>query len=542
MGRVLNVQDNLVSLPGKTFGTLGAVFAFVLSQLDLLVQRVAAIVGLTRFGSTKYTNDGVRVFNRVIIATWALLLCGFMSMMHYESIVQEAEVPILGSIEQDISLIYPPIGTKFYPQVAYYNIPPRYRPRTPLLIPFTRNNTLMKQTILSYVSSGWPRADIIIVDNSGTMDANPRRLLSRGNPFYLDYDIYRRRYGISIIQTPTLLNFAQLQNFMLRLAISRDWPYFFWSHMDVAVLGAEEVQPYKSFYHRVLDVLDASGMDQWEIKARRAQLDGVPSHDRKEIFSGWFDRVQRKEPELQTKKKRSLSKRELREKPRWGIKLFAYDYLTLVNVDAWRDVGPWDPFIPYYATDCDAYERLKMAGYQVEEVQVGHVFDIADAIKDPEQRFFPPPNQQDRNRWGIGPSGEEPLGGRLNSWRYKWLKSELSEMVDRKTNNPDGRNYWQSGGDDERKPGKDGRPKRKNMEAWTYDPKGFQAAWWNAADAGRSTYIKKWGTMDCDLRGAGKTLDDIWLLEYAEEGSEAYKLRDEQQQHWLAKLEEHPIR
>jgi hypothetical protein len=48
--------------------------------------------------------------------------------------------------------------------------------------------------------------------------------------------------------------------------------------------------------------------------------------------------------------------------------------------------------------------------------------------------------------------------------------------------------------------------------------------------------------MDCDLRGAGKTLDDTWLLEYAEEGSEAYKLRDEQQQHWLAKLEEHPIR
>jgi hypothetical protein len=400
----------------------------------------------------------------------------------------------------------------------------------------------MKQAVLSYISAGWPRADIVIIDNSGTMDANNNRLLSRANPFYLDYDIYRRRYGITLIQTPTLLNFAQLQNFMLRVAISRDWPYFFWSHMDVAVLGAEEVTPYKSFYHRVLDVLDASGMDQWDIKARKVLSQGLPSFDRKEIFSGWFDRVMRKDPDLQTKKKRSLSKRELRQKPRWGIKLFAYDYLTLVNVDAWREVGQWDTFIPYYATDCDAYERMKLAGYKVEEVQVGHVFDIADALKDPEERFFPSPNQRSRNKWGIGPAGEEPFGGRLNSWRYKWLKSELTEMVERKEKNPDGRNYWQAGAKDERKPGKNGKPKRKKPEPWTYDPKGFQAAWWGAADAGRSMYIKKWGTMDCDLRGAGKTLDDIWMLEYAEEGSEARKVREKEQENSLSKLNEKFIR
>ena len=326
---------------------------------------------------------------------------------------------------------------------------------------------------------------------------------------------------------------------MLRTATARDWPYFFWSHMDVAVLSAEEVSPYKSFYHRVLDVLDASGMDQWAIKARKVQREGMPSYDRKEIFAGWFDRVLRTDPTLQTKKKR---KREIKESVRWGIKLFAYDYLTLVNVAAWRDVGAWDPFIPYYATDCDAYERLKMGGYQVEEVQVGHVFDIADVIADPEERFFPAANQRGRNKWGIGPAGQEPEGGRLNSWRYKWLKSELTELMERKSSNPDGRNSWQSGAEDERKAVKDGKPKRKKMEAWTYDPKGFQAAWWETADAGRSTYIKKWGTMDCDLRGAGKTLDDIWMLEYVEEESEAYKVRDKAHEHWLAKLHEKPIR
>jgi hypothetical protein len=537
------VQDSLVSLPGKTLITVGSVFAFTLSQLDHVIQRTGTSIGLTRFASIRYPPDGVRVFNRVILATWLLFMASFMGLMHYESVALDAEVPILGSQEQDISLIFPPIGSKFYPKLASYNVPPRYRPRTPLFIPFTRNNTIMQQAVLSYISAGWPRSDIMIVDNSGTLDSNNKRMLTRGNPFYLDYDIYRRRYGITVIQTPTLLNFAQLQNFMLRVAMARDWPYYFWSHMDVAVLSAEEVTPYKSFYHRVIDVLDASGMDQWEIKSRKALSEGLPSFDRKEIFSGWFDRVQRKDPELQTKKKRSLSKRELREKPRWGIKLFAYDYLTLVNVEAWRTVGQWDTFIPYYATDCDFYERMKLAGYKAEEVQVGHVFDVADAIKDPEERFFPSPNQRGRNKWGIGPSGEEPLGGRLNSWRYKWLKSELTEMVERKANNPDGRNSWQSGGEDERKPaGNNGKPKRKKPEPWTYDPKGFQAAWWTAADAGRATYIKKWGTMDCDLRGAGKTLDDIWLLEYADQGSEAYKVREKAQEHWMAKLDERLIR
>jgi len=133
----------------------------------------------------------------------------------------------------------------------------------------------------------------------------------------------------------------------------------------------------------------------------------------------------------------------------------------------------------------------------------------------------------------VGDSGGVPAQAR----------TKLQELVERKTLNPDGRNSWQSGAKDDRgPPAKDGKPKRNQLEPWTYDPRGFQAAWWEAADAGRVMYIKKWGTMDCDLKGAGKTLDDMWMLEYVEEGTEPYEVRDKANKHYLEKLAERPIR
>jgi hypothetical protein len=31
---------------------------------------------------------------------------------------------------------------------------------------------MLQQTVLSYIAGGWPQGDSIIVDNSGTLDAN----------------------------------------------------------------------------------------------------------------------------------------------------------------------------------------------------------------------------------------------------------------------------------------------------------------------------------------------------------------------------------
>ncbi|KAF2670911.1 hypothetical protein BT63DRAFT_203835 [Microthyrium microscopicum] len=528
---------------------LVALAAHGVVRIDALTQRIATTTRIAKLTPPQYaSSEGVKMFNRLVVAFLTIFAIFFTLGYEYHKIVEDVEIPILGNGEAGAFGYYPPIGDQFLPAVPSYNIWPRYRPRTPLLIPFTRNNTMIRQAILSYVAGGWPRADILIVDNSGVMDSNSRGRLTKGNPFTLDYDLFRRRYGVSIIQTPTLLNFAQMQNFMLRIAIERDWPYYFWSHMDVAVLGGEEYEPYKSFYHRILDVLDASHIDQWAIAAPKrglvmgGKLGSVsPSNDRKAIFAGRFDRRQPPDAAYQAKTK---SKREIRlhRTPKWGVKFFQYDYLSLVNVQAWVETGQWDPFIPYYNTDCDFYQRMAFAGYPIVEANAGHVFDIADVVQDPEERFFPATNQRKRNKWSMSTEGSEPEGGKINSGRYKWLKAELEEMMEKKLKNEEGRNTWQTGGIDERKEGKNGKPIRGRVEQWTYEAKGFQAAWWQLADAGRVMYIKKWGTMDCDLKGANKTMDDMWLLQYAKEGSEVYNVRLKQEEHHIAKLAEQPIR
>jgi hypothetical protein len=523
-----------------------AIVANIIIYADLVTQRIASTLSISRFAPSQFaTPDGVRNFNRIVVATFTMFIIFCTIGYEYEKVVEHVEVPILGAGESPVFGYYPPIGNNFLPKVAPYNVAPKYRPRTPLLIPFTRNHTMMRQTVLSYIAGGWPRSDILIVDNSGTMDANPKGQLTPANPFYLDYELFRRRYGVSLITTPTLLNFAQLQNFMLRVAVGRDWPYYFWSHMDVAVLGGEEFKPYKSFYHRILDVLDASNVDQWVTTEPKKGLimggdvgSAAPSADRKGIFTGEFDRSAHPEAKYQAKAKRGLLK------PRWGVKFFSYDYLSLVNVEAWRATGQWDVYIPYYNTDCDFYQRMAFAGYRVEEAQAGHIFDVAEAIEDPEERFFPGPSHRSRTRWGMSSEGEEPEDGKINSGRYKWLKAELEEMVQRKTTNKGGRNTWQTGGMEDRKPSrsKDGKPRRQPQEPWTYDPRGFQAAWWAMADAGRVMYVKKWATLDCDLRGAKKSLDDLWLQEYVQEGTEVYNVRAKQEEHYMSKLSERPIR
>lgn len=115
-----------------------------------------------------------------------------------------------------------------------------------------------------------------------------------------------------------------------------NWPVFFWSHMDILVLSDEIATTYKSFYENVLGVLSEyeNNMDAWALK--------------------WF----------------------------------AYDHLTMVNVEVWRKIGQWDVFIPCYTADCDACSRMVMNGYNRTEAiaEVGMIFDVASALECPESR------------------------------------------------------------------------------------------------------------------------------------------------------------
>ncbi|KAL7935449.1 hypothetical protein V8C35DRAFT_333938 [Trichoderma chlorosporum] len=356
--------------------------------------------------------------------------------------------PVLGQSFFDFGMYFPAQGNNFFPLVASYNEPPRHRPKTPLFIAFTRNHNMMRQAVLGYIASGWPREDIIIIDNSGTADANNLKLLSPDNPFFLDYDLFRYRYGVSILQTSVLLNFAQLQNFMMRVAMARHWSYFFWSHMDVGILSHEEETPYTSFYQRVLGVLE---------EAESSRVAGK----------------------------------------KWAAKFFNFDYLTLINVDAWRHIGQWDVFIPYYATDCDAYGRVKMMGYTIDGVHAGHIWDMNNFVEDPEARFFPPSAlptpEQDSDSANHTSEDNMP-----NSERFQALRNDLQKIQDDKNSDKKGRNTWQN------------MQKGGKGEPWTYDPAGFQIAWWEMAEDGRKLFRHKWGEGACDLYEKEKTLDDMW--------------------------------
>lgn len=351
-----------------------------------------------------------------------------------------SNVPLLGSEENVAALWFPSIGASFMPQVASYNLRDEpARIRTPLFIGFTRNHQLLEQTVLSYIAAGWPREDIIVVDNSGTMDANSQGLLSKDNPFFLDYQLYRSVYGVSILQTPTLLSFAQLMNFYLRTAIAQRWLFFFWSHMDVAVLSDETATPYKSFHTQVTELLTSLGYGGGSVR-----------ND-------------------------------------WAVKFFAYDWLTLVNVDAWRTIGAWDTFIPYYAGDCDYYSRIAMHGYSKDDAKAGHIYDVSSVLSDPKAKLFPSsPDEQ------------------LNSKRFQEVKDELDALMKDKWREKDVlRNSWQ---DSSR--GGEGEP-------WTYNPRAFQHMWWHTAEDGKTLYAKKWGTMECRLEDHGITLKDEFKQELA---------------------------
>jgi hypothetical protein len=357
---------------------------------------------------------------------------------------EQANTPLLGPEEIPAALWLPSKGSNFKLEAPSYNRrqPGADRIRTPLFIGFTRNYDMLEQTVLSYISVGWPREDIIVVDNSGTLDANSRGSLSKDNPFFLDYQLLRHTYGVSILQTPTLFNFAQLMNFYLRTSIAHDWSFYFWSHQDVAVISDETAQPYRSFYQGVIDVLE--GLDVHSLN---------------------------RDPSSSTMRKE-----------KWAVKWFHYDWLSLNNVEAWRIIGHWDTFIPYYTTDCDAYSRILLNGLTREEVRVGDVFDLPNTVPDLQTKFF----------------SSDPLE-KPNSPRFTQLYEELDALMNLKWSIGErDRNTWQN-----KQNGGKGEP-------WTYDPSGFQHMWWESARHGQALFSSKWGSSECQLERTNITLGDAF--------------------------------
>ncbi|KAI1134311.1 hypothetical protein F5Y05DRAFT_417365 [Hypoxylon sp. FL0543] len=371
---------------------------------------------------------------------------------------------------------FPALATAAPPPIPTYNVAGKDVWRKyglevppPLIIGFTRSWPMLLQAVVSYITAGWPAEQIYVVENTGMQQANARGQLTLQHPWYLNHTSLKR-LGVNVIQTPVLLSFAQLQNFYLSLSYAHNWPYYFWSHMDVLALshenGFEGLTPrggepgYKSLYTLCLEELN-----------RTMTID-----------------------------------------ERWGTRFFAYDHLTLQNPRALEDIGGWDTLIPYYMTDCDTYTRLHMRNWTQKDSNCGVVTDTSVALDDLLALYRDPsvtPDFRDPNPPPPPPSegGEPKIKARSDAAapndpvEYWKRLLEVSNRMFHYKHGDRGRNTWQSG-----QRGGQGEP-------FYYDSAGFSEALEVLTEAGKEVFRRKWGHGNCDLIvGGGLKFEDQWKV------------------------------
>ncbi|KAJ0164505.1 hypothetical protein CTA2_834 [Colletotrichum tanaceti] len=368
----------------------------------------------------------------------------------------------------------------------------------PLLIGFTRGWPMLLQTVVGYITAGWPADQIYVVENTGAHDANAMGRLSLQNPLYLNYT-QLHMLGVHVTRTPVLLSFAQLQNYFTTVAREEPWSYYFWGHMDSFVLSYED------------------GMEGVTGAV------GTPGYQTiYELAIGELNDT-------------------MRSDHRWGARFFANDRLTLVNPRAYGDVGGFDTLIPYDMSGCDMYWRLEEAGWSVKDVQAGIVQDVGSVLDDlrvlyresevPEDFGFtdpnppppPPPTKvmgesvREENKRSLpvpeldrtgapvdSETGDSPEDAAkavdpLDSFRV--LRRIGQDMFDHKHADRD-RDTWQLGQ-------RGGDP----HEPYAYDALGFQEGIDIMTEAGREIFRRKWGHRDCDLGAAGLRPSEAWKVE-----------------------------
>lgn len=414
----------------------------------------------------------------VLFLLWSSGISGGLSLAPTTELGPQTDVAPAGQerrpkYKKGDANVPPPISDNFplvagltkgpLPALPSWNKPPeKHVPEeTPLFIGFTRNWPLLQQSVLSYITAGWPPEDIYVVDNTGTMKSNfpPHPKLTLQNPFYINVPRLTDVFGVNVIATPTILTFAQLQNFYLFTAMEKGWDYYFWGHMDVIALTEEKYEgdPFQSLYMRAV-----------------AKLREATSPDYLRLENG--------------------------TKEEWGIQFFAYDWLALNNVKSFMKVGAWDTFISYYKTDCDMHSRFEMQGIKMPTADIGRLFDVGSSID--LNLLFRRKIDPDNPPRTVGELNKLPQDERGGAG-FESLTEIIDRTVHRKLSGEEGeRNSWQvsqSGG---------------LGEPFYQDPAGFDFALKQAIACGEEAYNEKWGHRDCQLTGAGLTWTDAWRVEH----------------------------
>ncbi|KAK8086059.1 hypothetical protein PG994_001033 [Apiospora phragmitis] len=465
------------------------------------------------------------------------------------------------------------------PPIPVYNVPAKdawkqydgLAVAPPLLIGFTRNWPMLLQTVVSYLTAGWPADQLYVVENTGTQQANARAQLSLQNPRFLNHTQLRDVLGVRVVQTPVLLSFAQLQNFFLALSYEHGWPYYFWSHMDVVALSHEDGVPgltepagqpgYKSLYTLCLETLQQTLRSNSNSSSSDDSSGGditIPARSNK-------DRLRKFWPTPPSPKSPPSS-----APPRWAARFFAYDHLTLQNPAALEAIGGWDTFIPYYMTDCDTYSRFAMDGWSVEPADAGVITDTAAVFddlralyRDPAvtPRFTdpnpppPPPEEKkkmdshtERRRRGRRSDGDSkayytpPSASSTTSSTTTSTQEKRISLLRQPPPPPPHQQtkrdvpfpheplnttlptdyWWQLRREaDNMFHHKHGGARGRNTWQWAqaggagepfhYDAAGFEEAVQLLTEAGKQLFARKWGHRGCDLGGRYRT-GDQWRV------------------------------
>lgn len=411
--------------------------------------------------------------------------------------------PLLATTSKDV--LPPPIPAYNVPHPDLHHRYGLSRP-PPLFIGFTRQWPMLLQAVVSYITAGWPASGIYVVENTGVHNSNRAGRLSLQNPFFLNHTTLRR-LGVNVIQTPVLLNFAQMQNFFLDVAYQEDHKYYFYSHQDVLVFSLEDGSDQE---HRPGD----REWDTYDEEDKKATVLN-PSAAGEEGYRTIYENCLR---EINTTATR---------KEKWGFRWFQYDHLTLVNRAALEAVGGWDSMIPYYGTDCDMNGKLGMDGWTTKHRRVGIINDVSSVMADLEALYRNPaitpgfvdpnplpPDQEasikEKSKWKVkeGSNGEKAYSNTTAmptdpKAYFRILNQVGIDMGAHKYRDGDHqRNRWQKS-----QQGGLGEP-------YYYDPEGFARAFQLLTGAGMRIYTEKWGHQGCDV--AEKTqlkLQDQWRVE-----------------------------
>jgi len=172
--------------------------------------------------------------------------------------------------------------------------------------------------------------------------------------------------------------------------------------------------------------------------------------------------------------------------------------------------------ISYYGTDCDMYDRMRMAGLATSNAHAGRVFDMGQSIPDLAILYRKKPTTAQLEPLkatadGKGPAARRSYEGEmeedaLNSTAWWDLQHTLMAMEEDKVHGKEIRNSWQT-----KQNGGQGEP--------YYIPQAaFEEALEIQIHAGEAVYRAKWGQKRCDLINAGLKAGDEWRVEKGWEG------------------------